>query len=338
MRTAAITDPGGPAGITVRHIEDPEPGPEDALVRVEACALNRRDLSILQADGRLGEDALPYVPCSDVAGVVEAVGADIDRPSPGDRVVVSPNRTCGTCRACRADREHHCDEFSIADGGLAEFTAAPADRLVPLPDGVSFAAAAALPVAYVTAWRMIATAGVEPMELVFVPGATGGVGVAAVQLAELIGADAVGTSRSPEKLERLSEAGATHVIATDDPDEVKEALRDIGRPDVVIDHMGGTFTTVGLRAMARAGRHVICGSTVAPRAEIDLPNFYLGQKTLYGSTMGTQRDLERLVRFVEEGRLSPVVGAEYTLDEAADAFAALADRRAFGKLIVRPNA
>jgi len=183
---------------------------------------------------------------------------------------------------------------------------------------------------------MLEAAEVGPGDLVFVPGATGGVGVATVQLASVLGARTIGTSTSRAKLDRLEELGADHTIESGDPDEIRESVLEIGRVDATINHLGGPFSEVGLNVLRRGGRMVICGQTAGPTSTLTLDDLFLNQKRVIGSTMGTQGDLERLVDLVEGGRLDPVVHERYPLVETDRAFADMADRSAVGKLVVEP--
>ncbi|MFB6304047.1 MAG: alcohol dehydrogenase catalytic domain-containing protein [Haloferacaceae archaeon] len=337
MRAAAFTELTGPDGVDVVERDDPAPAAGEAVVDVDACSINRHDLWILEGDSAMVDAAdLPFVSGLDVAGTVAAVGPGVEGASPGDRVVLCPNQTCGTCRYCREGPENQCASFSLYHGGLAERALVDASRLVPLPDGVDAARAAALPTAYVTAWRMLRRAEVTAGDLILVPGATGGVGTASIQLLDVLGATSVGTSTSASKLSRVADLGADHVVEAGDPDRIEAAVGEIGRPSAVLNHLGGPYTRTGLSLLERGGRMVVCGRTAGGVSEIDVPDLFLGHKRVIGSTMGTQGDLERLVGLVADGALDPAVDREYDLSETAAAFADMADRDAVGKLVVRP--
>ena len=335
MRAAAFTELVGPDGVSIVERSDPEPGAGEATVDIEACAINRHDLWILEGDSALVDtDDLPFVSGLDVAGTITAVGDDVRGVEPGDRVVLCPNETCGTCRFCREGPENQCERFSLFHGGLAEAARVRADRLVTLPDDVDIETAAALPTAYMTAYRMLQRAGVGPGDLAFVPGATGGVGVASVQLADVLGARTVGTSSSAAKLDRLADLGLDHAVRGTDPDELREAVGAVGTPDAVLNHLGGQYTELGLDLMRRGGRMVVCGRTAGGRSEFDVARLFLDHQRVIGSTMGTQGDLETLVDLVAAGDLDPEVDATYPLAATDDAFAAMRDRDAVGKILV----
>lgn len=337
MRAAVYPDSGVPADVRVETVPDPEPDPGEALVRVEACSVNHRDLWKLEGTRETGAD---FVGGADVAGVVEEVEPVPGRSppvDPGDRVLLCPLSTCGTCRFCREGPENLCAEYDSYDGGFAERCVVRADRLLPLPEQVGFVAASTLPIAYMTAWRMLVRADVTAGDRVFVPGATGGIGVAAIQLATLRGAETIGTSTSAEKLERLEPLGCDHAIRTGDPEEMVEAVSEIGPVDVTLNHLGGPYGRVGMEVLRRAGTQVVCGRTAGDTAELDLWDTYWNHKDLLGSTLGTQGDLERVLGFLADGEFEAVVHDTYPLSGTAGAFEAMADRELFGKVVVTPG-
>jgi NADPH2:quinone reductase len=337
MRAATIAEFGGPEGVDVTETAEPKPEAGEVRLDVEACALNRHDLWILEGESFIGRGALPFVTGVDVAGIVEAVGEGVRSVEPGDRVLACPNVTCGTCEFCREGPENLCARFTLFHGGLAERATVDADRLIAIPEGVDAVEAAALPVAYMTAWHMLRRADAGPGDLILVPGATGGVGVATVQLADAIGARPVGTSTSREKLDRLEAAGAVGTIESGDPEEIESAMGRFDAPAVVVNHLGGAYTGMGLSVLKRGGVMTVCGRTAGGRSEIDLAGFFLAHKRIVGSTMGTQGDLETVLGLVSEGRFRPPIHGEYALDDTGEAFAAMQDRTAFGKVVVRPN-
>ncbi|KTG27422.1 quinone oxidoreductase family protein [Haloferax profundi] len=335
MRVAAFTDMTGPDDVSILDRPTPQPGPGEAVVDVEAASINRHDLWILEgADTRYDDDDLPFVSGLDLAGTVRAVGDGVTGVTPGDRVVLCPNQTCGSCRFCYEGPENLCESFSLFHGGLAESALVDASRLITLPDSVSSTHAAALPTAYMTAYHMLRRASVGPTDLVFVPGATGGVGVASIQLATVLGAETIGTSSSRTKLDRMEHLGLDHAIHSTDADEIRAAVGDIGTPDAVLNHLGGEFTQVGLDVLRRGGTMVVCGGTAGRYSEVDIPGMFLKHKRLVGSTMGTQPDLETLVDLVADGSLVPEIDETYPLEETGAAFAAMQNRDSVGKLVV----
>ena len=336
MRAAAFAELVGPDGVDVVERDEPAASEGEAVVDVRACSINRHDLWILEGDSAMvSEDVLPFVSGLDVAGVVHEAGPGTEVQA-GDRVVLCPNETCGACRYCREGPENLCSSFSLYHGGLAERATVEAARLIELPESVSFTDAAALPTAYLTAWHMMRKAEVGAGDRVFVPGATGGVGVACIQLCDVVGATTVGTSTSAEKLDRLADLGCDHRVGTADPDEMVEAVRSIGDVDAVLNHLAGEYVEVGLKLLRRGGTQVVCGRTAGHKSEFGAAPFFLGHQAIIGSTMGTQPELGTLVSLAAEGELDPVIGGTYPLSDTDEAFRTMADRTVFGKLVVEP--
>lgn len=336
MRAAVYTEFGGPDDIEIQERPDPEPGPGQVVITVKAASVNRHDLNILEEGGGIGADEPPFLSGVDLSGVVDEVGAGVDGVTPGDRVVLCPNKTCGTCRFCREGPENTCETYSLYHGGFAERALVDADRLVHLPDGVDTVTAAALPVAYMTAWHMLQRAEAGAGDLVFVPGATGGVGVAAIQLVNALGGRTIGTTTSSAKARRIEDVGVDHVVKSGDIEEIRRTVEAVGAPDVTVNHLGGPFAELGVSVLRRGGTMVACGSTVSATAEVDVRDTYRGHKRVLGSTMGTQTDLETLVGLVEAGRLDPAIGSERPLAELDEVFREMQSRELFGKALVRP--
>ena len=336
MRAAAFTGLGGPEHVEVIDTEEPTVGDGQALLRVRGAALNRHDLFYLQGDFRLREEHLPFVSGVDVAGEVVETGPGVESVAAGDRVVLCPMQTCGVCDHCREGPENLCERYSLFHGGFAERAVVDADRLVPVADDVDLVSAAALPVAYMTAWHMLRRAEVTAGDTVLIPGATGGVGVAATQLVDALGAESVCTSTSESKLDALGAFGADHRVRVTDASALADDVAEFGPVDAVLNHLGGPFTRAGLSALRRGGRMVVCGRTAGRFAEIDTQDLFLEHKRLVGSTMGTQADLRRVVGFVEDGRFEAPVHATYDLDETGRAFADMESRDVVGKLVVTP--
>jgi NADPH2:quinone reductase len=335
MRVAAFSElVGPPEGVELLEQDDPTPDAGEAIIDVEACSLNRHDLWILQGHSAMIEgDKLPFVSGLDPAGVVREAPADA-RVSEGDRVLLCANQTCGVCDQCREGPENHCESFSLYHGGFAEQAAVAADRLVPLPDALSFAEATALPTAYLTAWHMLKKADVTAGDRVFIPGATGGVGLAGVQLAGVLGATSVGTTTSESKAERLRDFADEVVVGRDPADLVAGAGENSA--DAALNHLSGEFTNVCGRVMRTGGTQVVCGRTAGESLDQLSAPFFLSQQEILGSTMGTQPELARLVDLAAEGAFDPMVDRTYALDATGEAFADMETRDAFGKLVVTP--
>ncbi len=341
MKAVRIHEHGGPEVLTYEDAPDPEPGADDALVRVEACALNHLDLFVRA--GAVPGLELPHIPGSDVAGTLEAVGANVEELQAGDPVVLNPSLSCGRCEFCRMGEDSLCASFSIVgehgDGGYAERVKVPARNLMKTPDGFSFEEAAAAPLTFLTAWRMLITrARVQAGEDILVLGASGGVGTAALQIAKLAGARVLVTAGSDEKLQRLEQMGADELINYSEVDFSKDVYQRTGKRgvDVVVENVGEATFKGSVRCLRKGGRLVTCGATTGPKGEVDLRVFFWKQLELIGSTMGTRAEFDDVMNLVWERKLQPIVHQTFPLSDAHKAHEAMADGDFFGKLVLLP--
>lgn len=335
MKAVVFEQHGGVEALEWRDWPEPTPAPDEAVIRVRAAALNGFDPMVLNGIPTL-RTPLPMIPGGDVAGEIMALGASV-RDGPwriGDRVLVNPTQPG---RGMMGETQR---------GGFCEQLATPAEHLVPIPDGVSFEAAAALPVAYGTAYRMMITRGrVAAGERVLVLGAAGGVGVCCVQLARLAGAEVIACTTSPAKGERLRDIGADHVVNTAEEDLVGAAHRIWGKPrvygesggaDVVVNYIGGRTWAPSLRTVKREGRLLTCGATDGYDPQTDLRYIWSYELNVLGCNGWTREDLEALLALAAEGRLAPVIDSVRPMTQVREAMQALIDRKVVGKLVLVP--
>ncbi len=330
MRAAAILAHGGTENVAVIERPDPVPGPGQALVEIAVCALNRLDLFVLEGMPGLPVD-LPRIPGSDAAGVVRMVGEGVGADWAGRRVLIDPIIRLPGGRA-GAMGEH-------ADGNMRTLTAVEEANLVALPDAVSLEAAATLPIAYGTAHRMLFERGrLAADELVLILGASGGVGVACVQLAKAAGARVIACASAPWKLEKLAALGADHLVNTAEEDFSAAAWRHSGKRgvDVVVNYTGGDTWVPAIKALKRGGRVLTCGATASFDPPTDLRYIWTRELNILGSNGWGRGDILALLDMVADGRLVPVIDRVLPLDEAGAAFAAMRNREALGKILVRP--
>lgn len=336
MRALVYDRHGGVEELHVREMDDPTPGEGEAIVRIHAAALNGFDPMMLAGSTGL-KTPLPMIPCGDGAGEVVEFGPSTE-PGPlaiGTRVMIDPaipgrgmfgETERGTCR---------------------ELVPVPVSHLVPIPDGASYAQAAAIPVAYGTALKMIEERGaVQAGEKVLVLGATGGVGCCSVQVAKRAGAEVIACGRGAWKLDRLREIGADHVIDTAETDFV-DAVRELcGRPrykqtgggvDVVVNYIGGDTWAKSLKVLTDGGRMLTCGATAGYDPPTDIRYIWSFEQTIIGSDGWTRGGLERLLDWAASGELGPVIHDEYALDDGPNAMRELIDREVFGKSIILPQ-
>jgi alcohol dehydrogenase len=323
---AAVIEAQGPVeNLVYRDCPDPIAGPDDLLVRVRVCGLNHLDIFVRR--GMPGFPvSTPFISGGDVAGTVEAMGANVRGFAIGDRVVLNPSSEEGMLG-------------ESLPGGMAELVRTPATHAIPLPDGVSFEDAACLPVAYGTAWRMLYhRAPLGSGETVLVLGASGGVGTASVQIAKNLGARVFAVTSSAEKARRLKELGADVVIDASATDFSTETWRLTGKKgvDLVINYTGGDTWVPSMRCLRKHGRLVVCGATAGFDPRTDLRYVWVRELEIIGSDGWTTEDLRAIVAEVEAGRIRPIVSRVFPLSEARDAERLLEERAAFGKVLVRP--
>jgi NADPH:quinone reductase-like Zn-dependent oxidoreductase len=341
MLAIAIRSHGGPEVVRVDDVPRPAiAGPDDVVVSLKAAALNHLDLFVVH--GMPGNSpAFPHVLGADGAGVVEAVGSAVTRVKPGDRVLLNPGVSCQACAFCLAGEQSLCTTYRLLGehlpGTLAEAVRVPQWNVHPVPEAVSWADAAAFPLVHLTAWRMVVTrAATKPGETVLIWGIGGGVALAALRIAKLLGAVVIVTSSSDEKLERARALGADIALnhaATDVPKELRRLLGGRGI-NVVLDSVGEATWEKSLRALAPGGRLVTCGATSGPKVVTDVRRMFWYHYTLMGSTMGNAREFAEILRLLESGALRPVVDSVTPIRDARRAFERLAAGDHFGKLVV----
>jgi NADPH:quinone reductase-like Zn-dependent oxidoreductase len=314
MKAIRIHEDGGPEVLRYEDAPDPEPADGEVLVSLRAASLNHLDLWIRKG--------LPSVPKPRILG---ADGAGV-REDTGERVVINPGLEHG-------DRILVVGEHM--DGTHAQLVAVPESNVYPLPDDLSFEVAAAFPLVFETAYRMLVTkAGLQEGEWVLLWGIGSGVATAGLAIAKALGARALVTSSSEEKLERARELGADVAVRSDG--DVIEAVKEAtGKGvDVVLEHVGEATWQRTLQAVRAGGRIAVCGATSGPNPPAALHRLWWKQLTIYGSTMGTKEDFEGAYELVKSGRAHPVVDTVLPLDEARAAHERMEAGEQFGKIVL----
>ena len=328
MKAVVMREHGGPEVLRAEELPDPRPAPGEVLVRVRACALNHLDLWTRR--GQAGfKPPLPHVLGNDIAGEI-ADAAGVPGIVPGARVMLSPGTSCGRCLMCLSGEDNACRQYRIfghgRPGGYAELVASPAANVIEIPDDVRFEEAAAFPLVYLTAWRMLMVrAALRAEEDVLVWAAGSGVGMAAVQIAKARGARVIATAGSAEKLERARALGADHVVNHHEDDVVAEVRRVTAKKgvEVVVEHVGASTWERSVLALAfRDGR-------------TPLLHVFSKQLSLMGSYMGSKADLLAAVPAFFDGHLRPVVHAVLPLEEAPRAHEMVEASEHFGKVVLR---
>ena len=325
-------EPTGPSGVRVR--ERPRTKPRDGHVEIaiRAASINHLDLWLAHGAQRVTP---PRVICADGAGVVSA--STDPRWKQGDEVVVFPTLCCWECEFCRAGENVRCARFGIlgehTDGTACQYLHVDARNVFAKPPQLSWDEAAAFPLTFLTAWRMLVTrARLQPDETVLVVGAGAGVAVAAIAIARHIGARVLATSRSEVKRERAMQLGAEAVF---DSTKFSAAVREVTGDgvDVVFEHVGPATLDESMRSLAMEGRIVTCGSTSGVKAEITMPRLFFRHASLLGSTMGNASEFEAVLRAIDHG-LRPIVDNVYALDDVQQALERLDEAEQFGKVVL----
>jgi NADPH:quinone reductase-like Zn-dependent oxidoreductase len=311
-------------------------------VKVKAVALNHLDVWVRKGWPGLKLD-LPHVLGSDVAGVVDAVGAEVTDLKVGAEVLVNPSLSCGVCEKCLSGEDVLCRYYAILGehvrGGYADFVCVPRQNILPKPKALSFEEAACLPLTFLTAWHMLITrAQVKPGETVLVHAAGSGVGSAGVQIAKLVGARVIATASTQEKLDKAKSLGADHLINYAQQDFLEEVKKITQRKmvDVVFEHVGASTWDKSIGCLPKGGRLVTCGATTGHDVKIDLRVLFYKSISLLGSTMGSKGELFRVLELVEAGKLKPVLDRVLPLTAAAEAHGLLTDRKSFGNVVLTP--
>jgi len=325
MRAALIVSRGGPEGRVVGEHPIPQYGVDEVLIRVRACGLNHLDVFVRK--GVAGEHLpLPHISGGDIAGDVVGVGSDVTSVSVGDRVLVDP--MVGG-KALGEDMQ----------GGLAEFAAVPGANCIPLPEGVEYVEAAALPIAYGTARRQLITRGeLRAGETVAILGAAGGLGTGAVMIAKAQGARVIAGAGTEAKRQRLLQLGADVVIDTSSEDWSAQIWKATGKQgvDLMVDNTGAATWQGSIRATRPGGRVVTCGATSGYEVTQFQPYVWVRELDIRGSNGWRRDDLEALLDMLAEGTLTPVIHQVFSLEEIRSAEALLEDRTVVGKVVVTP--
>jgi len=303
------------------------------VIRVRASSFNYHDVFTMRGMPGI-KVPLPVVIGLDMAGEIAELGPGVAGWKPGDRVLVNPvNKRKGLMG-------------EMLDGGMAEYCLVAADQLIPIPDKVSFAEAASLPVAYGTAHRMLVTHDtVKPGERVLVLGASGGVGTGCVILAKELGAYVIACASSETKLRRLKEIGADEVIDYTKVDFSKWAIEKFGKPqrrsyeggvDAIVNFTGGDTWQPSLKCLKRGGKLLVCGATAGHDPVEDLRYVWTFELKIIGSNSFYDDNLAALMAMIAEGKIKPVIDHVLPLDQAKEGLRLIRDREVIGKVVIEP--
>ncbi len=319
----------------------PEIAPDEVLVRVRMAALNRLDDFVRRGWKGLNLE-MPHIPGSDMVGDIAAVGEQVSGWQIGQRVTANPGIWCGHCEFCLRGEHSLCRTFRILGehvrGVYAEYASVPARNLIAVPAQISDETAAAAPLVFVTAWRMLITrARLQAGESVLVVGSGGGVNSAAIQIAKLAGATVFALAGNEAKASKARELGAAAVFDYHDAGWSKQLYAATGRRgvDVVVDNVGKATFPLSLRALAKGGRLVTVGATTGPKSNADIRVIFSKQISIIGSTMGSQSEFVRVMNLVWADKLRPVIDRIYPLEAYRQALERMLQGKQIGKVLLR---
>ena len=334
MRAVVMREHGGLEKLQyVTDFPDPQVTEGHVVIRVRATSFNYHDVFTVRGMPGI-KVPMPMIIGLDLAGEILEVGAGVSGWKPGDRVLVNPlNRKKGLMG-------------EMMHGGLAEKCLVAADQLLRMPERVSFEQAASLPVAYGTAHRMIVTHDtLHAGDKVIVLGASGGVGTGCVLLAKMRGAEVIACASSDDKIQRLKDLGAHHVINYKEVDFSKWAIEKFGKPqrrsyeggvDAVINFTGGDTWAPTLRCVKRGGKILVCGATAGYDPKEDLRYVWSFELKIIGSNSFYDENLQALMDLIQEGAMKPVIDEVLPLERAVDGLRLIEKREVFGKVVVTP--
>ena len=340
MKAVYLQEPGGPEAMVYGDLPDPEVAPGEVMLRVHGSALNRADMG-MRSRGRRGQG--PRIMGMDVAGEVVSVSPDANTTlQVGDRVLLENRVKCHACEYCVDGNDQYCTtQLRIGvdlDGGHAEYITAPAINAYEIPDGMSYAEAAAIPLAGHTAWQCMVVQGqVKPWDDVLIQAAGSGVASMAIQIAKMVGARVITTAGSDWKLEEAKKWGADEVINYRETDNISERVKELtdGKGvDLVFDVVGADVWEQNLLSLKSGGRLVITGVTSGARADINLSILQGRPLHLMGSGGRTRRSFGDLMKCVDNGELKGIVGQTFPLTEVPEAHRVMESREFFGKLVI----
>lgn len=336
MKAAVFDDFGPPSVLNVRHVPIPTCRPDETLVKVLACGINFHDADIRAGRSRRTLN-LPFIGGREIVGVVHAAAAS-GGPGVGQRVLVPYYVPCGNCKHCLNGKALYCANVQLfgvnRQGGYAEFVAAPARSLIPIPDSVSSTAAAASQIAFSTAYHAIVErAAVTPYETALVTGAAGGVGSAALRILSAIGAKTVALVGTPTKLKAATDSGASSAVVLEGI--TPEALREIeGTVDVVIDTAGGETLNTCLAMLKQGGRAVVIGAHAGEVVPIDLIDLYRRELSIIGTARANPTTFADLLSKMATGEYQTTSPTEVNIGALSEIHERMESRQLIGKAVL----
>jgi NADPH:quinone reductase-like Zn-dependent oxidoreductase len=317
----------------------PIPNPSEILIRVKYCGLNHLDIWT-----RLGIPGItigfPHICGSDIIGSVEEDYAEISK---GSRVLVYPGIGCNDCHKCRNGIETLCRDFSIIgglskyNGGYAEYVTVPKTNIIPLPSEISDERAATLSISYLTAWNIVKKLHLKENDTVLIYGASGGLGMAMIQISKALGIRTISTISDDSKLNFAYDIGSDYVInrkKNEIASEIEKITRGIG-VDAVVDNAGQKTLNTSINSLRKGGKIAMCGTTSGSEANFQIRTFYSKQIQLFGILIGSKLELLELINFVNEKNIVPKIDSVLPLAQVQQAHDKLEKGEQLGKILIK---
>ncbi len=342
MKAAFINEHGSIQKIQIGSLNLPKIGPNEVLIETKYAALNHLDLFVIQGWPGLNL-SLPHVIGADGAGIVKETGSAVTSVSEGDKITINPGLSCGKCEKCLSGQQIYCKHFSIMGerswGTFAEYFKVPEINVLKIPDNYSLYKAAAAPLTFLTAYRMlISQANVKPRDIVLIHGAGGGVSSAAIQIAKYMKAIVIATTSTVGKINKARKIGADYVINYKEMrDYEKFIYRDLTKKhgiDIVIDNVGQTTFPTSIRLLRPGGRLITCGATTGPKTSIMINQIFWKHLEIKGSTMANQSEFRDVMKLIFEEKLSPIIDKIFPIEQIKEAEKYLSEANQFGKILI----
>ncbi len=337
MRAALIRKHGDPSVLQLEEIAVPKPGKGELLIKMLSTSVNHRDVWIRKGHPHPAYHVdLPTVLGVDVCGVIEEAGEGVDPAfRAGDRIIANPYIPCGKCDYCRRGEFQYCPNFTVYNGSYAEYAVISANNAVKISKEVPVAHAAAFPNSYITAWQMlVGKVGVGPADTVFVWAGTSGLGSAAIEIAKLAGARVIASAGTEEKLEMLKAYHPDLIVDHYKPDMVKRVMdfTEGKGASIVFEHVGKASWQRTLELCAFGGTIVTAGATSGDEVAMDITYAFVKQIRIFGSRLGTMKDLSDSVRHLNSGYFKPLIGRALPLEEIVQAHELMEAGKIIGKI------
>lgn len=338
MKAVLLTQLGRKENLVFKDIQTPYPSKKEVVIKVKYCGVNHLDL-LIQQGKRPGPKIFPHILGSEMVGTIEAMNQKDSGFTIGDSVTIYPWLYCGRCTQCVAGHENICDNGGTIGrtswGGYAQYAVVPIQNVMKIPKALSLKNVCASTLAATTAYHLIDRAKVKEGSFVLVTGATGGVGTAVIQLLKSKKCKIFGTTSHPNKRKQLMQLGVDHVVSTNNFISQVKYVRPFGI-EYVIDLMGGNVWSQAVEALAKNGTLVFCATTLDGAGSVPIGSAFSKQVNILGSYGGTIKDLTRVMKLLEMGKLKPHIDSIYPLHNAPAALDKLMSQNAFGKILLEP--